>query len=129
MEEIKQLPEGDIEGVLSNVTYSNKVIQKIVGIAVKKSEGVVGHGGGITGIFKSEGHVTSGVIVGKIDSPKVDIELKLVVKYGVQIPKVAGEVTQNVREALKDMTGLSADKINVRIVDVVLPEEEKADQF
>jgi uncharacterized alkaline shock family protein YloU len=39
-------------------------------------------------------------------------------KFGVSIPTVAGEVQDNIRQALLNMTALDAEEINIHVVGI-----------
>ncbi len=53
----------------------------------------------------------------------VTIDLNVRVTYGLEIPKVAREAQQAVREAVTSMTGLKVRSVKVTVEAVDLPEE------
>lgn len=46
---------------------------------------------------------------------EVKIEIPLAIKYGFNIPEIAGKVQENVRNALEKMTNLSVKDINISV--------------
>jgi uncharacterized alkaline shock family protein YloU len=50
------------------------------------------------------------------------------VRYGVSIPQIADAVRQNIVGRVQSMTGLVVKEVNIEVSDIVLPEEEAAEQ-
>ena len=72
--------------------------------------------------------VTSG-IKANIGEETVSVDINIVVKYGVRIPEVAWEVQDAVKREIELMTGLTVDKVNVRVVGIDIPmDDEQADE-
>jgi uncharacterized alkaline shock family protein YloU len=57
------------------------------------------------------------------DGTSVTVDLSVNVDYGLEIPKVAGNVQRTVAENIEVMTGLSVKAVNVTIQGIVLPTE------
>lgn len=49
---------------------------------------------------------------------EVEITLKIMIEYGVNIPEVAGAVQENVKKAIEYMTGLTATEVAVKIIKI-----------
>ena len=102
---------------LGAIMVHQGVIAIIARIAALKVPGVVEMSGSFTdGIANMIGRNSgeSGVRV-NMQGQKVDLEMNIVIKYGVRIPQVAWRIQNDVRHAIEDMTGKK-----VKAVDVVI---------
>ncbi len=61
-----------------------------------------------------------------LDNGDLDLEIKIVIKYGFNLPEVANAVQKSVIEEVEKITGINVFKINVTIQDV---EEDEEDNF
>ncbi len=107
---------------LGSVKISQDVIAEIAGVAAEETEGVAGISGSKTGPF-GIGSSSKGV---KCDIREgiVDISVDILVYYGVKMTSVAMELQSKIKEAVENMTGLIANKINVNIKGVEFLEEK-----
>lgn len=98
---------------LGAVHIRNEVIGSIAALAAQEVEGVAGVWKGLLlpGWLGGPG---SGVRV-QTQEQEAKIWLPLVVEYGVNLPHVASQVQDKVREAVEQMTQLSAVEVNVQI--------------
>ena len=111
------------------IKISDEVIAVIAGIATTETEGVASVGaGGIaanwTELISGKKNNSKGIKV-EIEEKNVSIEIQLVVKYGVNIPEVASSVQYAVKNAVEEMTGLSVEKIDVKVIGIKTVAEEK----
>ncbi|MER7112560.1 Asp23/Gls24 family envelope stress response protein [Streptomyces sp. NPDC000229] len=112
-------------------TIADGVVVKIAGMAAREVDGVHALGGGLArtvGAVRDRvpggrASVTRGVKV-EVGERQSAIDLELVVEYGVPIADLAGDVRENVIEAVERMTGLEVVEVNIAVDDVHLPEEE-----
>lgn len=113
------------------IKISDEVVETIASVAISEISGVSSTGSGfVDGIAKrlTKKPVTSG-IKANIDEETVSVDINIVVKYGVRIPEVAWEVQDAVKKEIELMTGLTADKVNVRVVGIDIPmDDEQADE-
>ena len=117
VEKIIDITEEHSDGSGSNVKIANDVVATIAGLATSDIPGVAGMSGGISGGFAQmlgRKQLTKGVKVEIIDS-NVNIDLFIIVDYGVKIPEVAYQVQGKVKEAVETMTGLVATAVNVNV--------------
>jgi len=93
------------------------VISSISAIAAGEIEGVKRVGKDLkSGLLELAGHKFSSAI--KVDISKteeVKVEIPLIIKYGYNIPDVAKNVQENIRQALEKMSNLSIKDINVNV--------------
>ncbi len=108
------------ENDLGEINISDEVIEIITNISAKEVEGVKGLYGNISddiaGIFTRKSH-NKGVSI-QIIEEKVNIELNIIVEFGVKIPEVAWQVQENVKNAVESMTGIEVEVINVNIAGI-----------
>ena len=104
------------------------VLEVILGIAAEKVDGVAGMRGslrsGLNWVLGREDH-------GKGVNVKVDEDNKLVadvyvyLESGVNVPKVGMAIQKQLKAQLLQMTDLELKSINVHVVGLVFPEDEK----
>ena len=111
------------------ITYATEVIATIAGVAANEVEGIAGMcvSGGIGEILGRNRNITKGVKV-EVGSQEAAVDLYTIMEYGYPIPKVAGEVQENVRKALESLTGLHVVRVDVHVQGVSFEKEKKAAQ-
>ena len=57
-----------------------------------------------------------------------NIDLYIVVEYGVRIPELAWEIQESVKNNVETMTGLNVEKVNIHIEGVKFIDEEAEEQ-
>ena len=68
-------------------------------------------------------NLTKGVTVEVTDDNRVVVNISVIIEYGAYAPDIFDDVKTRVTERLAAMTGLEVAGINLRIDDVVTPEE------
>lgn len=104
-----------IQNVLGKIQISDDVISKIVGkIANTTSEISSTSTGFVEGITKkwSGKSLQNGIAIRNIES-RLEIDLKVVVRYGAKVHEVCRELQNNVRVHVERLTGLSIETVNV----------------
>lgn len=100
---------------LGIVRINNDAIMTIASIAAMEIKGVYKMGGGI-------GKTLYEMLLKRPSSKGVKIRLKnselslavfVIVEYGVDIPRIADEVQENVKRAVEKMTGLVLSEVDV----------------
>lgn len=104
-----------------NVDYNDSVLKKIVNTAATQVDGVLGLGStlmeNISGALKNTEN-THGVSISQ-KNDTLDIDVKLVVEFGKNIPQIATAAEENIRQSLRQMAGLDANNIKVEVVDTM----------
>lgn len=99
---------------LGVVRINNNAIMAIASIAAMEIRGVYKIGGGIRkalcDILKKPG--TKGVRIEMKDN-EVKLTVSIIVEYGVDIPRIADEVQENVKRAVEKMAGLALSEVDV----------------
>lgn len=115
---------------LGIMKIADEVLAMVAGIAVLEVEGVAAMSGGLAGgIAEMLGrkNLSKGI---KLEESGQDlrIEVNLVVEFAVNIPRLTGEVQQQVRDRVERITGARVAAVNVNIESVHLPETEVGEE-
>lgn len=109
-----------------SLTFSNGVIEKIVALAVREVPGVVGMKGGWMNMVQDAfgaRDVRKGVTVEVTPDSMVRVNIAILMEYNVYAPKVFEDVKRAVVKQVNGITGLDIAGVNLRIEDVLTPEE------
>ena len=68
-------------------------------------------------------NLTKGVTVEVTDDNRVVVNISVIIEYGAYAPAIFDDVKACVTERLAAMTGLEVAGVNLRIEDVITPEE------
>ena len=112
-----------------SLTYSNGVIEKIVALATREVPHVLGMKGNLMHFVQEQlgaENLTKGVTVEVTDDNRVVVNISVIIEYGAYAPDIFEDVKERVTDRLEAMTGLRVAGINLRIEDVVTPEEYEA---
>ncbi len=106
------------EETIGNIKISVEVVSTIAGIAASEIHGVscmyTSFVDGVAQRLGAKRNNTKGVRV-DMSSNSVNIDLYIVVDYGIKIPELAWEIQENVKNSVETMTGLKVSKINIHI--------------
>mgnify|MGYP000769878797 CR=1 FL=1 len=109
-----------------SLTYSNGVIEKIVAMATREVPHVLGMKGNLMHFVQEQfgaENLTKGVTVEVTDDNRVVVNISVIIEYGAYAPAIFDDVKARVTERLAAMTGLEVAGVNLRIEDVITPEE------
>ena len=109
-----------------SLTFSNGVIEKIVALAMRDVPGVVGMKGSwfnrVQDAFGAS-DTKKGVTVEVTPESAVRVNISVLIEYGAYAPQVFEDVKKVVVKQVAGMTGLEVGGVNLRIEDVLTPEE------
>lgn len=112
------------------LTYDDKVIQKIIGIALEKVEGLLTVDGGffsnLTGKIVNTDNITKGIGV-EVGKEQVAVDLEIVAEYDRDIEKIYKAIVKIISEQVHKMTGLDVVEVNVEVVDIKTAEQYDKD--
>src|SRR6478752_6989435 len=114
------LEMSDYNTGLGKVEIAPEVIEVIAGIAASEVEGVSAMRGNFAaGVVEKLGKKNHGKGV-KVDLTEngIKVDVFCMMKFGVSIPNVAQQVQDNIRQALKNMTAIDLDEVNIHIVGI-----------
>ncbi len=112
-----------------SLTFSNGVIEKIVAISMRDVPGVIGMKGGWLNRIQDvlgASDARKGVTVEVTPDSAVRVNISVLIEYGAYAPQVFEDVKRTVVKQVTGMTGLEVAGVNLRIEDVLTPEEYAA---
>lgn len=116
--------------IKGELTYEDKVLQKIVGLCLNDIKGLLTVDGGffanVADKLVNTNDVTSGVDV-EVGKKQVAVDLNIVAEYGIDIPALYDQIKQKIVENVDEMTGLDVIEVNVTVVDVKTRAEHEHD--
>jgi uncharacterized alkaline shock family protein YloU len=106
-----------IDKPLGIINIAPNAIAMVAGIAAMQCFGVVGTASrtiqdGISELLNGKDNLTRGIEV-TIADEQVEIDLYIIVEYGVRIQEVAHNVIENVKYAVENQLGLAVSQVNV----------------
>lgn len=119
---------------LGSIRINHSVVAGIVRLATQSVTGVVNVGGagvveGLTDFF-SKKESERGVKVSESADGGYDIEVRVVLEFGVDLAKVGVSIQEAIRDQILAMTGNHAKNIDVVIDDIKLePTDKEADDL
>jgi uncharacterized alkaline shock family protein YloU len=106
---------------LGEIIISDDVLATLAGVTAVKCYGIVGMASkrasdGIVQLLGIE-NLSRGVKV-KTTEDEIEIDLYIIVEYGVSISTVAKNVIETVKYSVENYTGLTVDRVNVFVESV-----------
>lgn len=101
------------------ITITEQFLSKLIGYQVTSCFGVVGMvpSGSrqkILGVFSKQPALDTGIKVSG-DAESIDVELHIVVSYGMNINAMAASITEKVKYAVEDITGITVNRVSVMV--------------
>ena len=128
--EKKETTENRGTEIKKELTFDDKVLEKIIGFSVEKVEGLLTVDGGffsnLTGKILNNDDLTTGINV-EVGKTQVAIDLSIVVEFGKNIPELVDHLVKVVAESIKKTTGLELIEVNIKVVDIKTKEQHEAD--
>lgn len=126
----KQEATKKVDAVKGELTYEDKVIQKIIGLSLEKVDGLLAVDGGffsnLTDKIINTDHVGNGVNV-EVGKEQVAVDLNVVVEYQKNVPEIYKHIKDVVVSQVSKMTDLEVVEVNVNVVDIKTKEQHEAD--
>lgn len=117
----------DVRGEL---TYEDKVIQKIIGLSLDRVPGLLHVDGGffsnLTEKIVNTNDVTHGVNV-EVGKEQVAVDLNVIVEYRKNVPTLYNQIKEVIVSEVAKMTDLEVVEVNVNVVDIKTKEQHEAD--
>ena len=125
VEEVKQT-----DAVKGELTYEDKVIQKIIGLSLEKVDGLLAVDGGffsnLADKIVNTDNVANGVNV-EVGKEQVAVDLNVVVEYQKNVPELYKHIKEVVASQVSKITDLEVIEVNVNVVDIKTKEQHEAD--
>lgn len=135
-EQTTEIPTVTDESSYGAIRINHSVVASIVRLAALEVEGthsVGGMGGiseGISDFFKGSKETDKGVKVAEDEANNYIIEIRVILRFGVELAKVALAIQQNVKEQVARMTMNGVAKVDVIIEGVKMESDvETAEEF
>lgn len=125
----KILLSGEENG--EQIKIDPSVLEVILGIAAKKIDGVAGMRGSLTSSIKrvlGREDRGKGVSVSVNDNHELIADVYVYLEAGVNVPTVAMKLQKALKTQLIQMTDLALKAINIHVVGLVFPEDEKKEE-
>lgn len=118
--------------ITGELTYKDKVIQKIIGYTLEDIDGLLTVDGGffsnIAEKIVNNDNQTAGVGV-EVGKEQVAVDLDIVAEYGKDISKIYDEIKDAISASVKEMTHLDVIEVNVTVVDIKTAEQYEQDSI
>ena len=122
--------EKKVEEVKGELTYEDKVIQKIIGLSLENIPGLLAIDGGFFSNLAEKlintDNVASGVNV-EVGKEQVAVDLNVIVEYQKNVPELYKKIKEVVVSEISKMTDLEVVEVNVDVVDIKTKEQHEAD--
>ena len=126
----KQEATKKVDAVKGELTYEDKVIQKIIGLSLEKVDGLLAVDGGffsnLADKIVNTDHVANGVNV-EVGKEQVAVDLNVVVEYQKNVPDLYKHIKEVVASQVSKITDLEVIEVNVNVVDIKTKEQHEAD--
>ena len=122
--------EKKVEEVKGELTYEDKVIQKIIGLSLENIPGLLAIDGGFFSNLAEKlvntDNFASGVNV-EVGKEQVAVDLNVIVEYQKNVPELYKKIKEVVVSEISKMTDLEVVEVNVDVVDIKTKEQHEAD--
>nr|AAT41632.1 Gls24 [Enterococcus faecium DO] len=119
------------DSMRGELNYEDKVVQKIIGYALKDVDGLLTLDGGFFSNMAEKlvntDNVTAGIET-EVGKKQVAVDMDVIVEYGKDIEKIFEEMQEVIGKEVKNMTHLEVIEVNANVVDIKTKEEFEKDQ-
>ena len=114
----------NVNEIKGTLTYEDKVIQKIVGLALESVDGLFPN---LIGILVNTDNVTAGVDV-EVGKKQVAVDLKIITEYKKSVPEIYKSMKEIIRKEVAGMTDLEVVEVNVSVIDIKTKAQQEEDE-
>lgn len=113
---------------IENVKYDHKYLEKVIHNALEGVPGILGPHGGLVGNVTNslrnveDVDITEGVRFKEKDGV-LSINAKIIAEAGMNVPDMAQQVTEKIKAAIDEQTGLFVEEVDVEVADTMTREE------
>lgn len=119
-----------VKEIKGELTFDDKVVQKIIGISLESIDGLLTVDGGffsnVANKLVNREDVTSGIDV-EVGKKQVAVDLDVVAEYGVDIAALYEKIKELISREVGKMTSLEIVEVNVSVIDVKSKEQYEED--
>lgn len=113
------------------LTFDDKVIQKVVGYAIENVTGLLGVDGGFVANIKNKivntDNSTDGIGV-EVGKEQVAVDLDIIMEYGHNAHDIYKQLKEVITKQVRETTSLTLVELNVEVVDIQTQKEFDASQ-
>lgn len=129
------IDQTNLEG---KIRISEDVIAQLATRALSSVEGVMPANPGLMANLRLGRKTINGVriAVSESDSPEIDIDVYITIKYGLRIPDVCWDVQEAIKEQVERFTGYAIKGVNIYVQGITfaekkveMPEEDASTNF
>lgn len=120
-----------IEEIRGTLTYDNKVIEKIIGLALENVDGLLGVDGGFLSNMKEKlvnADTTRDGVNVEVGKKQVAVDLNIIAEYKKHVPTIFKTIKEVIEKEVKGMTNLDVVEINVNVIDIRTRQQYEADK-
>lgn len=113
---------------LGTIQIAPRVLEIIAGIAASEVDGVSKMSGSLSNSVSEllgRSDYRRGVKIVNNDDNEIVIDVDVYVKYGVEVPKIAGLIQQRIKQQIALMTNLHVTEVNVHVKGIVTAAEDQ----
>lgn len=125
----KENQNGQHENELS---FDQKVLEKIANYAAKNIDGILelkgGAASGIKGFFSSNDRDDTKGVTAEVGKEEVALDLEVVGEYGKDLTKAFDELIEEAKKSVENMTGLTVVEVNMHVADIMTREDYEYQQ-
>lgn len=119
--ENKAVQSTEVTSPKGELTFNDKVIQKVVGYAIENTPGLLGVDGGFVANIKNKivnsENQTDGIAV-EVGKEQVAVDLNVIMEFGHNAHDIYKSISQAVAKKLNETTSLNLVELNVEVVDI-----------
>ena len=120
----------DNKNIKGELTYEDKVVQKIIGITLENIDGLLTVDGGFFSNMKEKlvntDDVTAGIST-EVGKKQVAVDMDIVVEFGKDVEEVFDQMKELISKEVEKMTHLEVIEVNVNVVDIKTRQEYEED--
>ncbi len=129
--ENKNAQRSDVTTPKGELTFNDKVIQKVIGYAIENVPGLLGVDGGFMANIKNKivnsDNPVDGISV-EVGKEQVAVDLNVIMAYGNNAHDIYKTLTEVITKQLTEITSLELVELNVEVIDIQTKSEFDADQ-
>ena len=111
------MENANVSIVKGELTFEDKVIQKIIGIALEEVDGLLTVDGGFFSNLRDSDDVTTGIHT-EVGKKQVAVDMDIVAEYGKDIETIYDQMKEVITREVQQMTHLEVIEVNVNVVDI-----------
>lgn len=117
------IDQSNLEG---KIRISEDVIAQLATKALSSIEGVMPANPGLMANLRLGRKTINGVriAVSESESPEIDIDVYITIKYGLRIPDVCWDVQEAIKEQVERFTGYSIKGVNIYVQGITFAEKK-----